>query len=174
MDKFSRHIYANIPVNKRNFLASVVRIYTNPNIVVSVHAFFYDFNSILWTDPPGAYKRVFNRCLNIHSLSICPRYLRGGICNKLSSNFVKNHFPSVAIYAIHNFKILVIVFIFFCNYDSTRFLILESHYVHIRILFHFLFPFRPLACLLFPCCDYIIPRFHSFVNNYFSKILKRL
>ena len=46
MDKFSRHVYANIPVNKRNFLASVVRIYPNPNIVVSVHTFFYDFNSI--------------------------------------------------------------------------------------------------------------------------------
>ena len=70
---------------------------------------------------------------------------------RLSSNFVKNHFPGVGIYAIHNFKILVIVFIFSCNYDSTRFLILESHYVHIRVIFHFLFPFRPLAC---PFLDY--------------------
>ena len=150
MDKFSRHIYADIPVNKRNFLASVVRIYPNPNIVVPVRAFFYDFNSILWTDSPGAYKRVFNRCLNIHSLSICPRTLWGGMRNKLSSNFVKNHLPSVGIYAIHNFKILIIGFIFSCNYDSLRFLILESHYVHIRILFHFLFPFRPGGLSVIP------------------------
>ena len=40
--------------------------------------------------------------------------------------------------------------------------------------FHFNFPFRPLACLLFPCCDYNIPRFRWFVNNYFAKILKKL
>ena len=174
MDKFSRHVYADISVNKRRFLVAVVRIYPNPNIVVPIHAFFYDFNSILWTDSPGAYKRVFSRFLNIHSISIYPRNLRGGMRNKLSSNSVKNHFPNVAIYAIHNFTILVIVFIFSCNYDSPRFLILESHYVHIRILFHFLFPFRPLACPLFPCCDYMIPRFRSFVNNYFAKILKKL
>ena len=39
---------------------------------------------------------------------------------------------------------------------------------------HFNFPFRPLACPLFPCCDYNIPRLQEFVNNYFEKILKKL
>ena len=81
--------------------------------------------------------------------------------------FICDRFPVVIYFSV--FSDLLIALFDIC----FSLLFKHHHSLWCKFPFHFLFPFRPLACPLFPCCDYIITCFRHFVNTFLKSFLKK-